>query len=191
MNIKSSLVDELRDKQYREAFVASQIGVGIPFQIRAIRQSREMTQPELARAAGMSQPRISEIENPGARNLNLQTLLRIAAAFDVALEVRFLSFGEFIDRVENIDPNSIEIDSFEVELAKKAFDLAQREVEIVPQHATDIAQALEEPSRNGKVYVISQHPNHPDAYKMSQPLTGAYAALAEGGSHAAFGSTSR
>ncbi len=35
-----------------------------------LRESREWTQPELAEAAGMSQPRISEIERPGERKLN-------------------------------------------------------------------------------------------------------------------------
>ena len=74
VNIDSSLTRELREKQYRDAYVDSQIRVGLPFQIRALRKSRDnMTQSALAEKAEMSQPRISEIESPGERNLNIET----------------------------------------------------------------------------------------------------------------------
>lgn len=110
MNTKSSLAAQLSDKQYRDAFVASQIRIGLPMQCRALRESREWTQPRLAEAAGMSQPRISEIERPGERKLNLETLLRLASAFDVALQVRFVPFSQLVD-----DNDSVRLDSFHVE----------------------------------------------------------------------------
>jgi transcriptional regulator with XRE-family HTH domain len=109
VNTRSSLVEQLRDKEYRDAFVASQIRIGLPMQCRALRESREWTQPQLAEAAGMSQPRISEIERPGERKLNLETLLRLASAYDVALQVRFVPFSEFVD-----DDDSLDFDSFYV-----------------------------------------------------------------------------
>lgn len=116
MNIKSSLMHELRDKEYRESFVASEISIGLPFQIRSLRKSRDLTQPELAEMAGMSQPRISEIETPGARNLSLDTLLRIAAAFDVALQVRFVSFGKLVGDSGSIDLNNFHVPAFAEEI---------------------------------------------------------------------------
>src|SRR5438132_949996 len=78
-------------------------------QCRALRESREWTQPQLAEAAGMSQPRISEMERPGERKPNLETLLRLASAFDVALQVRFVPFSELVD-----DDDSIHFDTFHV-----------------------------------------------------------------------------
>jgi len=117
VNIHSSLIAELRDKTYRDAYVASQIRIGLPFQIRALRKAKDWTQDRLAEYAGMAQPRIAEIEKPGERRLNLDTLLRLAAAFDVALEVRFVLFSELIDRSEAFDPNDFTVKSFNEELS--------------------------------------------------------------------------
>ena len=75
-----------------------------------------MTQAALAEKAEMSQPRISEIESPGERNLNIETLLRLASAFDVALEIRFVPFSGLVDRSESFDPESFEVASFEQEI---------------------------------------------------------------------------
>lgn len=65
----------------------------------------------------MRQPRISAIEKPGKGKLNIETLERIAAAFDVGLQVRFVSFGELIRQSERFDPDHFEIPGFEDELA--------------------------------------------------------------------------
>jgi transcriptional regulator with XRE-family HTH domain len=109
VNTKSSLAEQLRDKNYRDAFMASQIRIGLPMQCRALRESREMTQPQLAELIGWSQPRISELERPGVRKPNIETLLRFASAFDVALQVRFVPFSQFVD-----DDDSIDFDEFHV-----------------------------------------------------------------------------
>ena len=117
MNINSSLTRELREKRYRDAYVDSQIRIGLPFQIRALRKSRDkMTQAALAKEAEMSQPRISEIESPGERNLNIDTLLRLASAFDVALEIRFVPFSALVARSESFDPEKFNVASFDDEI---------------------------------------------------------------------------
>lgn len=115
-NINSSLVGELRDKQYRDAYVASQIRMSLPIQIRELRKSRDMTQPQLATLSGMTQPRISEIERPGERRLNIETLLRIASAFDVALQIRFVPFEELMDWSEGVDLDHFSVIPFIEEL---------------------------------------------------------------------------
>jgi transcriptional regulator with XRE-family HTH domain len=117
VNTKSSLIAELKDKEYRDAFVASQIRIGLPLQCRALRESRELTQPALAAAAGMTQPQISEIERPGERRLNIETLLRLASAYDVALQVRFVPFSQLIHDDDDIDLEHLEIAPFEEDLA--------------------------------------------------------------------------
>jgi transcriptional regulator with XRE-family HTH domain len=119
VNINSSLIAELKDKQYRDAYVASQIRISLPLQTRALRKSRTWTQPELAEHAGMAQPRISEIEKPGERRLNIETLLRLASAFDVALQVRFVPFSEFIDFSEDLDLDTFAIEPFTEELKRE------------------------------------------------------------------------
>jgi transcriptional regulator with XRE-family HTH domain len=117
MNIDSSLTNELRSKQYREAYVASQIKINLPFQIRALRKERGLSQVGLAALAKMAQPRISEIEKPDARSLNLETLQRVASGLDVGFQARFVSFGELVDWAEGFDPDLFHIPSFGDELA--------------------------------------------------------------------------
>ena len=81
MNIKSSLVNELKQKAYRDAYAAAQIKIMLPFHIRALRMQRGWSQAELARRAGMAQPRIAEIEKPGARRLNTYRSLILEVHF--------------------------------------------------------------------------------------------------------------
>lgn len=117
MNSQSPLAAQLANKEYRDAFVASQIRIGLPMQCRALRESRDWTQPRLAELAGMSQPRISEIERPGERNLNLDTLLRLASAFDVAVQVRFVPFSHLVDDDDTLDLSDFYVPPFEEDIA--------------------------------------------------------------------------
>jgi transcriptional regulator with XRE-family HTH domain len=118
VNTSSPLIAEMKDKKYRDGYIAAQIALGLPSKIRALRVERKWTQGELARLAKMAQPRISEIETPGERKLNLDTLQRIASAFDIGLEVNFVPFGELIEHSEGFDPDSFSVKSFDVELTE-------------------------------------------------------------------------
>jgi len=105
LNTLSSLREKLtRGKKYREAFVASQLKRGIPFQIRALRKQRDWSQQRLAQEADLTQGVISRAEDPDYGNLTLNTLLRIAAGFDVAFVGKFVPFSElgrwFLDQSE-------------------------------------------------------------------------------------------
>jgi len=112
----SKLFAKLSDPEYRKAFVASQINVGIPFQIRALLKSRGWTQEELARRTGMLQPRISALLTPGRVRHNIETLRRIAEAFDCGLEVRFVPFGDLVFWSESFNPEHFNVPTFDKEL---------------------------------------------------------------------------
>lgn len=120
MNTNSSLISEMQQKEYRDAYVASQIRMTLPLQVRGLRKSlgEDWTQQKLAKQAGMAQPRISELETPGERRLTIETLLRLASAFDVALQVRFVPFGELINWSEGLDIDHFAVQPFEAEVAE-------------------------------------------------------------------------
>ena len=99
-------------KEYREAFVSSFLKRYIPFQIRAIRKKRGMSQPELAEASKITQGVISRAENPDYGNLTFNTVLRIAAGFDVAFVGRFVRFSEFLEVVDEMSEKSCDLPSF-------------------------------------------------------------------------------
>ena len=103
-------------REYGDAFWEENITTGIAFQVREMRASRGWTQQELGvRAGNMAQERIHHIENPDYGRLSVSTLKRLASAFHVALEVRFISYSELVDRMlsrtpEMLSPPAIEND---------------------------------------------------------------------------------
>ena len=109
---QSSRARAMNNKAYRHGMVNAQIEIDLPFQIRALRKQRGWTQPELAAKAGMKQSRISNIEKPGATRFTLETLRRLAEAFDVALVVRFAPFGELVAWSERFSPDEFAVLSF-------------------------------------------------------------------------------
>jgi len=88
----------------------------LPLQIRALRKQFVGTQPELSRLTGMKQSRISNMEKPGKVHFSLETLQRLAEAFDVALIVRFAPFSELLDWSDRFNPESFQVPSFTEEL---------------------------------------------------------------------------
>lgn len=93
----SLLADMLRDEALRDQYLTRFIRSSIATQIRALRCQRGWTQVELGRRAGLKQPVIALLEN-SARHWegSVTTLCKIAHAFDVALSIRFASWGEII-----------------------------------------------------------------------------------------------
>jgi transcriptional regulator with XRE-family HTH domain len=83
-----------RSKRYREAFVAQHAKQEIGFQIRELLKTSELTQAELASRAGLTQGVVSRAADPAYGNLTINTLVRIAAGFDVAFVGRFVPFSE-------------------------------------------------------------------------------------------------
>src|SRR5580692_8808314 len=117
----SYLLSELSDKTYRDSYVAAQIRIGLPFQVKALRTARNWSQGELAERAHMVQPRISEIERPGERSLNIDTLLRLASAFDCAVTINFVPFSQLVMNSDSFDPSSFSVPTFQQELDYGSF----------------------------------------------------------------------
>ncbi len=110
---RRQLVSRLkRGKEYRDLFVENEIAVGIPIQIRAMRDKKNWTQKELGERTGKRQSVISQLENPGYGKLTLSTLKTLASAFDVGLMVRFVPFSELISRAANLSEDDVSVQSF-------------------------------------------------------------------------------
>src|ERR1035437_4787521 len=132
VNTTSKTWEKLKKgKAYRDAVVTSQINVGIPFQIRALRKQQEMDQKDLAAIAVMAQPRISAMESPGYGSFTSDTLKRLAAAFDVALIVRFAPYSELVRQSTNFNQ-----DDFEAHTASFEKDLEK--IDALPQHVINL-----------------------------------------------------
>ena len=110
--IREQIVNKLSDKEYRDIFVSEQINTGRAFQIRGLREQRGWSQSELGQRAGMAQSRISVMEDANYSRFSLNTLKRLASAFDVALTVRFDPYRKLVENFIGLDSSALEMPSF-------------------------------------------------------------------------------
>lgn len=103
---------DLKSKKYREAFVDAMTRNGLAFQIRELRQKAQLSQKELGDRMSKKQNVISRLEDPSYGSYTLRTLLELASAFDVALDVRFVSFGDFLKQSQRKAPSDLRVPSY-------------------------------------------------------------------------------
>lgn len=90
------------NKEYRDSFSSSLINDRLCSQIHSLRTQKSLTQKELSKIVRMRQSRISALETD-CEKVTLNTLRRIASAFDVALMVKFVPFSQLAKEAsENI-----------------------------------------------------------------------------------------
>ena len=75
------------DAKFAERVEAELARLRLEQDLVALRERRGVSQRALARVVGVSQPVIARIEAGRARNLELRTLLKIAAALDGEVEI--------------------------------------------------------------------------------------------------------
>lgn len=108
MPTREQLENLLRDPGFRREFVADYVQEMVSAQIRTIRERRGWTQEQLGEAAaGMSQVQVSRLENPDYSGASLNSLKRMAQAFDVGLIVRMVPFSEFVDWIVSMSPERL------------------------------------------------------------------------------------
>jgi transcriptional regulator with XRE-family HTH domain len=109
---KEVLLEKLTDQSYRDAFISEEIDVGLPMQLRAMRDARGWKQKYVAEKMETKQPRFSLMEKPGYGNFSINTLKKLASIFNVGLIVSFVPYSEMIEFVEGFSRKRLEIPSF-------------------------------------------------------------------------------
>jgi len=122
--LSNKLLAKLENKEYRQAFAESFLNSLIATQLRTLRSDRGLSQEQLALMAGMKQSRISALENVNYSSWSISTLQRLAAALDVALSVKFESFGQLVKTVEAFSTDALRVPPFEEEKASIYYQLS-------------------------------------------------------------------
>jgi ribosome-binding protein aMBF1 (putative translation factor) len=113
---QTSLVNKLKNKEYRDAYVEANIMQGLAHQIRTNRENRDWSQHDLAeKCKSSSQTSISRLEDPSYGKYTLSTLIKLASAFDVALIVKFVPYSKFLVETEKKAPKYLYAQSFDNE----------------------------------------------------------------------------
>jgi transcriptional regulator with XRE-family HTH domain len=107
-----------KSKRYREEFVGAQVKKSIPLQIRTLLKQHSMSQETLAQRAGVTQGVVSRAASLDYGNLTLNTLIRIAAGFDLAFIGKFAPFTELEQWFADFSEESLQVKTFEEENAE-------------------------------------------------------------------------
>lgn len=127
----------LHNQESRASYISSKLAVLVPAQIRTLRlKSIEPPMPyqkDLAQESGMQQSRISMFETPGAANMTLETIAKIAAALRVGVVLKFVPFHDML-RWEN----SFSPDAFDVQRLQDDEDFIHPEAERTHENAEQL-----------------------------------------------------
>ncbi len=110
--LRGNLKEEFQDKEYRDAYAEESLNTYIATQIKVLREQRNLTQRRLAEITGMAQPRIAVLEDVNYSSWSINTLRRLAGAFDLRLSVRFETFSSLIQEIEGLGRAALERASF-------------------------------------------------------------------------------
>ncbi|MDF3837173.1 helix-turn-helix transcriptional regulator [Cupriavidus basilensis] len=100
-------LSEWKDIEYRQAYLEESIEQGVAWQIKTNRQQRGLSQRDLADVIGTHQSAISRLEDPMSGLPNLETLVKVAHAFDCALSVRLISYAQLSVESDDLSPDAL------------------------------------------------------------------------------------
>ena len=100
-SIKAYDFDEILKKQRKNARLKKvyddlETEYGLAAQVIRFRIKQNLTQAELERRLGTSQPAIARLESGNHRNVTLSFLFRVAKALELKPELRFTKIGQTI-----------------------------------------------------------------------------------------------
>jgi transcriptional regulator with XRE-family HTH domain len=107
-DLRSNLRQDFHDRDFRHVYADESLNTYIATQIKVLREQQELTQKDLATLTGMAQPRIAVLEDMNYSSWSINTLRRLARAFDLRLSVRFEAFSSLIPELETFGRPALE-----------------------------------------------------------------------------------
>lgn len=111
--IRQQLVNSLASsKEYRHAFIDEMIRTRLTAQIKALRDQQGWDYKQFAAELHKKPSWTYRLEDPNEPCPTVPTLLQVAEAFDVAVDVRFVPFSAIVDDTVSLGPESFRAASF-------------------------------------------------------------------------------
>jgi transcriptional regulator with XRE-family HTH domain len=85
------------NKEYRDSYIEGHVKGGIAYQIQALREKSGLNQKDFGDQIGKPQSVVSRLENTEYGSVSVETLLDVAKALDVALQVRFSNYVDMLN----------------------------------------------------------------------------------------------
>lgn len=111
--LSERFLEQISDKKLRSAFTADTTRTYVAQLIRGLREAHGWSQTELGRRAGKPQSVISRLEDPDYGRLSVQTLLEVAAVFDLPLLIDMPEWSEWFERTRKISLDAFFRSSFD------------------------------------------------------------------------------
>ena len=141
------LVAQLSEKAVRDEFVADQVRSRIAMLIRTLREQEERgwSQTELGRRMGKPPNVVSRLENPDYGKMGLQTLLEVAAAFDLPLLVDMPEWEDWFVRISGVSKQDLSRRSYHAHDLIERHNVREDEVasgKVIPLNGTKLKQVV-------------------------------------------------
>jgi len=135
----------LSNKEYRDALAVEHVNTTLAIQIRNLRENNnKWRQSDLAKHLGIHQETISQWENPDYGRHSITTLKKLAAAFDVALLVKFTPFSELVADMVNLSATRLSPPSYSDELLLGVLPISATSTYVKPTKSADANSILVE-----------------------------------------------
>lgn len=108
--------DEWADREYRACYAEAAVEQGVAFQIQVNRKLRGRSQKDLADRIGTKQNAVSRLEDPEYGAHSMRMLMKVAAAFYVALVVKLASFSTLARESESLSEGHLYAASYDDEM---------------------------------------------------------------------------
>jgi hypothetical protein len=114
-------IAEFGEKEFRDEYVADKVRTRIALMIRALREQdgRGWTQTDLGKKMDKPPNVISRLEDPDYGKMSLQTLLEVAAAFELPLLVDIPSWEDWFKKMGSLNEISLQHKGFDLESFSK------------------------------------------------------------------------
>lgn len=104
--------EKMRDRQYRSTFMESTVESWLSYQLLRLLDDRRLSVDDLAKMAGVSAGSLRQTALGSGAKVSVRRLLVIANALDIALEVRFVGWPQWLEHYEDTSPEAMSVDSF-------------------------------------------------------------------------------